>query len=308
MHKSDLITSKKLLKKGEVIIFPTETVFGIGADATNSKAINLIYSIKKRPKNNPLICHFKHLTEVKKHFKMNELELKLAKLYWPGPLTLILTKKESSNISLNLSNNTPYIGSRIPQNKIALSLLKAVDFPIAAPSANIATRTSVTHYSDIDEKLKKKVFTLKGRSKLGLESTVIQVKNKTINILRLGSITEEEIKKKFKKIKIKKIPYTKLSPGNQKKHYSPNLPIRINVKKVKNDEVLLNFGKNKLSSKIFGLNLSESGSLVEASRNFFHYLHILDKCKCKGIAVATIPLKGLGKTINDRIKRASINK
>ena len=121
MHKSDLITSKKLLKKGEVIIFPTETVFGIGADATNSKAINRIYSIKKRPKNNPLICHFKHLTEVKKHFKMNELELKLAKLYWPGPLTLILTKKESSNISLNLSNNTPYIGSRIPQNQIALS-------------------------------------------------------------------------------------------------------------------------------------------------------------------------------------------
>ena len=195
MHKSDLITSKKLLKKGEVVIFPTETVFGIGADATNSKAINRIYSIKKRPKNNPLICHFKNLTEVKKHFKMNELELKLAKLYWPGPLTLILTKKESSNISLNLSNKSPFIGSRIPQNQIALSLLKAVDFPIAAPSANIATKTSVTHYSDIDEKLKKKVFTLKGRSKLGLESTVIQVKNKTINILRLGSITEEEIKK-----------------------------------------------------------------------------------------------------------------
>ena len=96
MHKSDLITSKNLLKKGEVIIFPTETVFGIGADATNSIAINRIYSIKKRPKNNPLICLFKNLTEVKKHFQMNELELKLARLYWPGPLTLILTKKDSS--------------------------------------------------------------------------------------------------------------------------------------------------------------------------------------------------------------------
>ena len=308
MHKSDLITSKNLLKKGKVIIFPTETVFGIGADATNSKAINQIYSIKKRPKNNPLICHFKNLTEVKKNFKMNELELKIAKLYWPGPLTLILKKKDSSKISLNLSNNTPFIGSRIPRNKIALSLLKAVDFPIAAPSANIATKTSVTHYSDIDVKLKKKVFTLKGKSKIGLESTVVQVKNKTINILRLGSITEEEIKKKFKKIKINKIQNTKLSPGNQKKHYSPNLPIRINIKKVKNYEVLLNFGKNKLSSKIFNLNISESGNLVEASKNFFHYLHILDKCKCKGIAIATIPLKGLGKTINDRIKRASINK
>ena len=308
MHKSDLITSKNLLKKGKVIIFPTETVFGIGADATNSKAINQIYSIKKRPKNNPLICHFKNLTEVKKNFKMNGLELKLAKLYWPGPLTLILKKKDSSKISLNLSNNTPFIGSRIPRNKIALSLLKAVDFPIAAPSANIATKTSVTHYSDIDVKLKKKVFALKGRSTIGLESTVIQVKNKAINILRLGSITEEEIKKKFKKIKINRIQNTKLSPGNQKKHYSPNLPIRINIKKVKNYEVLLNFGKNKLSSKIFSLNLSESGNLVEASRNFFHYLHILDKCKCKGIAIATIPLIGLGKTINDRIKRASINK
>jgi len=308
MHKSDLITSKNLLKKGKVIIFPTETVFGIGADATNSKAINQIYSIKKRPKNNPLICHFKNLTEVKKNFKMNELELKIAKLYWPGPLTLILKKKDSSKISLNLSNNTPFIGSRIPRNKIALSLLKAVDFPIAAPSANIATKTSVTHYSDIDVKLKKKVFALKGRSKIGLESTVIQVKNKAINILRLGSITEEEIKKKFKKIKINRIQNTKLSPGNQKKHYSPNLPIRINIKKVKNYEVLLNFGKNKLSSTIFSLNLSESGNLVEASKNFFHYLNILDKCKCKGIAIATIPLKGLGKTINDRIKRASINK
>ena len=166
MHKSDLITSKNLLKKGEVIIFPTETVFGIGADATNSKAINRIYLLKKRPKNNPLICHFKNLTEVKKHFKMNELELKFAKLFWPGPLTLILTKKDSSNISLKLSNNTPFIGSRIPQNMIALSLLKAVNFPIAAPSANITTKTSVTHYSDIDQKLRKKVFILKGRSKL----------------------------------------------------------------------------------------------------------------------------------------------
>ena len=156
--QSNIKKAKKYLDKNNCIGIPTETVYGLAGNAYSDIAVKKIFSLKKRPKNNPLICHFKNLTEVKKHFKMNELELKIAKLYWPGPLTLILKKKDSSKICLNLSNNTPFIGSRIPQNKIALSLLKAVDFPIAAPSANIATKTSVTHYSDIDVKLKKKVL------------------------------------------------------------------------------------------------------------------------------------------------------
>jgi len=308
MHNSDLKTSIKLLKNGKVIIFPTETVFGLGGDATNSSAINKIYKLKKRPKNNPLICHFKNITQIKKNFDINEIELKFAKLYWPGPLTLILEKKQDSKISSTVSNKKSFVGCRIPKNKIAHKLLKNIDFPIAAPSANLSTKVSVTCYSDIDTKLKKKIFVIKGKSKLGLESTVVQIKNKVIYILRPGSITEEEIKKAFKNIKIKKKFNSKLSPGNQKKHYAPNLPIRINVKKVKSNETLLNFGKNNLFSKIYNLNLSKKGDLIEASKNFFHFLNLLDKVKSKGIAVAKIPSKGLGKTINDRLKRASFKK
>ena len=305
MHNYDLITSKKLLKKGKVVIFPTETVFGLGGDATNPSAIDKIYKLKKRPQNNPLICHFKNISQIKKNFIMNDLEKKIAKFYWPGPLTLILKKKDSSKISYKVSNYTSYVGCRIPKNLVALKLLRNLDFPLAAPSANLFTKISVTHYLDIDKRFKKKLFIVKGKSKFGLESTVLQVKKNKIYILRRGSITEEEIRKKFKNLIIKKISNKKISPGNQKKHYSPNLPIRLNVKKVKKNESLLNFGKNKLFSNIYNLNLSKNGDLIEASKNFFHYLNILDKKDCEGIAVATIPFKGLGKTINDRLKRAS---
>ena len=305
MHNSDLITSKKLLKEGKLVIFPTETVFGLGGSAFNPRAINQIYKIKKRPRNNPLICHFKNISQIKNNFYMSELELKMAKLFWPGPLTLILKKKKSSKISSILSNNTEYVGCRIPNNKIALKLLRNIDFPLAAPSANLSTKISATRHSDIDYKLEKEIFILKGKSKLGLESTVIQIKKNTIHILRYGSVTGENLRKKFKFIKIKKSQKNKLSPGNKKKHYSPNLPLRINVKKVMKNESLLNFGRNNLSSKIYNLNLSKKGNLIEASKNFFHYLNLLDKIKSKGIAVAKIPSIGLGKTINDRLKRAS---
>ena len=151
MHNSDLITSKKLLKEGKVIIFPTETVFGLGGNANNSNAINKIYKLKKRPKNNPLICHFKNISQIKKNFYMNNLEEKIAKLYWPGPLTIILQKKKNSKISSKLSNNSTYVGCRIPSNKIAIKLLRNIDFPIAAPSANLSNKVSVTRYSDIDK-------------------------------------------------------------------------------------------------------------------------------------------------------------
>ena len=142
MYKSDLNTGKKLLKEGKVVIFPTETVFGLGGNATNSKAIKAIYHLKKRPKSTPLICHFKNITEIKKNFYMNNLERKLANFFWPGPLTLILDKKKDSKISSILSKKKKFVGCRIPNNKIALSLLKSLKFPIAAPSANINKRIS----------------------------------------------------------------------------------------------------------------------------------------------------------------------
>ena len=306
MSKNKIENAKKLLRSGELVIFPTETVYGLGGNANDENAIRKIYNIKKRPANNPIICHFKSLKEVKKDFYLSELEELLAKKLWPGPITLILRKKTNSKISQLVSNKSSYIGCRIPKDKIALKLLKSLNFPVAAPSANFSEKTSVTKFEDLDKILIKKIFTIKGKqSKFGLESTVIKVKKNIIEVLRLGSITPNEILKVANKSKIKFITKSKISPGNLKKHYATRKNIRINVKKVNDDEGLINFGKNNLKSKIINLNLSKNSNLKQASRNLFHFLHRLDQSKCKKIAIAPIPSVDLGLAINDRIKRAS---
>ena len=305
--KKDINLAKKTLEDGNLVIFPTETVYGLGGDATNIRAIKKIYKLKRRPINNPLICHFKNKEEICKNFEISKLDNLLINLYFPGPLTLILKRKKESFIQPLLSNNSNLVGCRIPNHPIANQLLESLNFPIAAPSANIATKISTTHSSHLSDEIKNNTYILKGGSStLGLESTVIKTTKDEIKILRLGSVTIEDIKNKFsdKKITIENFD-SKLSPGNQKRHYSPNLPIRLNVLEVQKNESLLNFGRNNLKSNICEFNLSLSGDLKEASKNFFNYLHLIDKSKCAGIAVAPIPNHGLGKTINDRLIRAS---
>ena len=304
MHEKTIVEAKKRLLRGEVVIFPTETVYGIGSNAENEDAVKLIYKVKKRPFNNPLICHFSNIREIEKNFILNEKDIELAQAFWPGPLTLILKKKEGSKINTLVSNNQSLVGCRIPNNEIALDLIKELDFPLAAPSANIATKTSITSINDLDNELKNIFYIDGGSSVLGLESTVLQTTKEGCKILRLGSLTIEEIKKKFSKYKIETIE-SNLSPGNQLKHYSPNKAIRINAENVFDNEALLNFGKNNLKSKIQDLNLSIRADLSEASYNFYNFLNILDKSKCNRIAVAPIPNHGLGKTMNDRLKRAA---
>ncbi|MDC0057388.1 L-threonylcarbamoyladenylate synthase [Alphaproteobacteria bacterium] len=305
--KTIIISAKKTLESGNLVIFPTETVYGIGGDATNLDAIKKIYSLKKRPFYNPLICHFNNIEAIEKNFEISKQEFCLGKAFWPGPMTIILKKKKTSSIQPLLSNNLEFVGCRIPKHPIALDLLTSVNFPIAAPSANIATKISSTQTNHLSSELKENAFLIEGgKTTLGLESTVVKLNDNKLMILRLGSITEDEIKARFPELIIKNNDSNKnLSPGNQKIHYAPNLPIRINVNKVKKDEGLLNFGKNNLKSNICEYNLSEKGNLKEASKNFFHYLHLLDNSNCKRIAVANIPEVGLGKTINDRLNRAS---
>ena len=221
-------------------------------------------------------------------------------------MTLILEKNKESKITSLLSNNQNLVGCRIPNNEIALDLLSKLDFPIAAPSANIATRTSITSIKDLDNNLKNIFYIDGGSSVLGLESTVLKTNTKGCDILRLGSLTVEQIKNKFKDYFIE-IINSKISPGSQKKHYSPNKKIRINALDVNENEALLNFGQNNLTSNIKSLNLSIESDLVEASHNFYNYINILDQTECNTIAVVPIPNHGLGKTINDRLKRASYN-
>ena len=304
MHEKTIVEAKKRLLRGEVVIFPTETVYGIGSNAENEEAVKLIYKVKKRPFHNPLICHFSNIREIEKNFILKEKDIELAQAFWPGPLTLILKKKKESKINTLVSNNQSLVGCRIPNNEIALDLIKELDFPLAAPSANIATKTSITSINDLDNELKNIFYIDGGSSVLGLESTVLQTTKEGCKILRLGSLTIEEIKKKFSEYKMETIE-SNLSPGNQLKHYSPNKAIRINAENVFDNEALLNFGKNNLKSKIQDLNLSIKADLSEASYNFYNFLNILDKSKCNRIAVAPIPNHGLGKTMNDRLKRAA---
>ena len=304
MHQKTLAEAKKRLFRGELVIFPTETVYGIGGNAENENAIKLIYKVKRRPFYNPLICHFANIREIEKNFILKDKDYELANTFWPGPLTLILEKNTESKITPLLSNNQNFVGCRIPNNEIALNLLSQLDFPIAAPSANIAAKTSITSIKDLDNNLKKNFYIDGGASVLGLESTVIQTTKEGCQILRLGSLTIEEIKYKFSHYNID-IINSKISPGNQLKHYSPNKPVRINVKNVNENEALLNFGQNKLISNVKHLNLSIDEDLIEASHNFYNYLNTLDQSNCSGIAVVPIPKHGLGKTINDRLKRAS---
>ena len=202
MHQKSIEEAKKRLFSGELVIFPTETVYGIGGNANNQKSIELIYKTKNRPINNPLICHFANIGEIEKNFVLKDKDYELANTFWPGPLTLILEKNKQSLISPLLSNNKNHVGCRIPNNEISLSLLSILDFPIAAPSANIATRTSITSIKDLDNKLKEIFYIDGGSSVLGLESTVVQTTKNGCKILRLGSLTIEDIKIKFPKYEI----------------------------------------------------------------------------------------------------------
>ena len=297
----------KALNNGNLVIFPTETVYGLGGNATNTDAVRKIYSLKKRPIANPLICHFKNIEDVEKNFEISMLDRLLINKFWPGPLTIILKKRKSSNISPLLSNNSNLVGCRVPKHLIANELLKSIDYPLAAPSANIATKITSTNLNHLSKELKKDAYILDGgNSNLGLESTVIKNNKGKIDILRLGSITVEDIKKEFPNILITiSNSNSKISPGNQIKHYSPNLPMRLNVTTVKYNEGLLNFGDNNLKSSICEYNLSLNEDLTEASKNFYNFLHLIDRSKCSVIAVASIPNHGLGKTINDRLRRAA---
>ena len=306
-EKNSIKIAIKKLFAGELVIFPTETVYGLGADATNSDAVKKIYKVKNRPFNNPIISHFRNLEKVNDHVELNDIAIKLANFFWPGPLTLILKKKESSTISPYVSNHNELIGCRVPNHSIVQEIFQSFDLPIAAPSANISEKLSTTNISHLDKEFKKNIFTINGGDcNLGLESTVINVFSNTPRILRYGSISVEEIKDIIPEIKSDIIKdKNTLSPGKQLKHYSPNIPIRINVNNVYEGEVLLNFGLNNLVSNIYELNLSSTGDLKEAAKNFFDYLHKLDCNKYKGIAVAPIPNLGLGKTMNDRLIRAS---
>ncbi len=306
--KNNLSNIKKAIKylnKNECVGIPTETVYGLAANAYSSIATAKIFKLKKRPKKNPLIVHYYDLKMLERDCRINDIFLKLYKKYSPGPISYILKVKKNSLISKNVTNNKNTLAVRFPSHKLTRNLLKQLNYPLAAPSANISTKISPVSKKDVKEEFGKKLNMILdgGQSKIGVESTIISLIKKP-KVLRLGGIPKHQIKKylKFnlsyqKKSKIK-------SPGQEKIHYSPYIKLRLNIKNPnKNEAFILIKKRKKMNTNYFYL--SKKNNLKEAAKNLYKTLRLIKNKKFKSIAVEKIPNKGFGEVINDRLKRAS---
>jgi len=306
INLTNIKKAKKILDKSDCVAIPTETVYGLAGNAYSDKACIKIFKLKKRPKNNPLIVHYYNLKNIEKDCVFNNNFLKLYKRFCPGPITFILDLKKNSKISKFANNNKKTLAIRFPKHPVTRNLLKKLNYPLAAPSANLSSRVSAVNSNDVRDDFGKKIkYILNGgKSSIGLESTIVDLRNKP-KILRLGGLETSLIQKVLnKKISIANNPLTISSPGQFKLHYSPGIPIRLNVKKIKRNEACLLIKKEKETKSNYYF-LSKSGNLKEAAKNLYSMLRKIKKSRYKSIAVKRIPERGLGKTINDRLKRAS---
>jgi len=302
----NLKKAKKNLENNNVIGFPTETVYGLAANAYSDKSVKKIFKLKKRPIFNPLIIHFKNLKDLKKDAICSDSFIKLYKALCPGPITFILNKNSKSKISKIANAGKKTIAVRFPKHKVARSLLKILNVPLAAPSANISSKLSSTCANDIVDEFGRKIkFILDGgQCKIGLESTIVDLTNKP-TILRQGIVTTEEISKILrKKVIVNKKPKTIKGPGQLELHYSPGIPILMNKMYPKKNEAFITFGKKFKSGKNH-FNLSKNDSLQEAANNLYKIMRKIKKMNFKSIIVCKIPNIGIGRAINDRLKKAS---
>ena len=303
---SNIKKSKYYLNKNECVGIPTETVYGLAANAYSKKAISKIFRLKKRSKKNPLIVHYYSLKMLMKDCQINNDFLILYKKFCPGPITFVLKLKKENNISKNVTNYKKTLAVRFPKHSVTRKLLKNLRYPLAAPSANISTKISPTSKEDVKNEFGKKIkFILNGgQSKVGLESTIVSLVKKP-QILRLGGLEISRINKVLKtNLKFNKKNKKIIVPGQGKVHYSPGIPIRLNVTKIKPNEAFMLIKKRKLSYKNFYY-LSKNKNLKEAAKDLYKTLRIIKKKKFKSIAVEKIPNKGFGEAINDRLIRAS---
>ncbi len=306
INLANIKKAKKLLNKSECVAIPTETVYGLACNAYSDSACKKIYKLKKRPKNNPLIVHYYNDQSLKKDCHFNSNFFKLYKKFCPGPITFILDLKRNSKISKIATNKKNSLAVRFPKHPVTRNLLKKLNFPLAAPSANLSSKVSAVCSKNVKEDFGKKIkYVLEGgKSSIGLESTIIDIRNRP-KILRLGGLENSIIEKALnKKILINNKSKRILSPGQFKLHYSPGIPIRLHFKEIKKNEAVLFITKKKENKSNYYF-LSKKGDLREAARNLYSTLRKIKKNKYKSIAVARIPNEGLGKTINDRLIRAS---
>jgi len=303
---SNIEKAKKYLINNDVVAIPTETVYGLAGNAYSNKAVKKIFSIKKRHLKNPLIVHYCRIKDLKQDCIVNETFNKLYRKFCPGPLTFVLNKKKNSKLSKYVNANKKTIAVRFPKNKITQNLLSKLNFPLAAPSANISTKLSPVTTADVKDEFGNKIKLILdgGKTKIGLESTIVDLTDK-VSILRPGGITIEQLEKVLhRKLKLKKLIKNIKSPGQLGFHYSPGIPVRLNAKYPKKNEAFLKFsGKAKNKNNYFAL--SKNRNMREAAKNLFSILRLIKKKGYSSIAVSRIPNQGLGLAINDRLKKAS---
>lgn len=316
-NQQNLNEAGKAIRRGELVAFPTETVYGLGADATNDQAVKNIYKAKGRPSNNPLIVHITSLEQAYQYGEFDARAKKLAAKFWPGPISLIVKRTANCNLSTTVSAGGDTVALRMPAHPISRQLLEAAKVPVAAPSANASGGISPTLPAHVQQSLGDKIFMLidGGACLVGVESSVISVlPNESVKILRPGSIQADDLAK-FLGEPVEQIQYEKsadqklISPGLLSSHYAPKVNLRINVDHPTESEAYLAFGKHTFNGHT--LNLSPDADLNQAAQNLFAMLHALDdyclQNNCN-IAVAPIPNKGIGIAINDRLTRAAAPK
>ena len=305
-NQSNIKKAKKYLVNNNCIAVPTETVYGLAANAYVDSAVKKIFNLKKRPKNNPLIVHYQDLDSLKRDCLINNNFIKLYKKFSPGPITYVLKLKINSRISKNITNKKTNLAIRFPKHKVFKELLKQIDYPLAAPSANMTTKVSAVQASDVKEEFGNKIkYVLDGgKCSVGIESTIINLTGEP-TILRLGGLDISKIQKTLgSKVKININSKRKLAPGQSRLHYSPGIPLKMNVTKPKKGEayILIKKRKTKLNNYYY---LSSRNNLDEAAKNLYSCLRKIKNKGYRSIAVERIPNRGLGKTINDRLNRAS---
>lgn len=296
----------RLLRAGQLVAFLTETVYGLGADATNADAVARIYAAKGRPSHNPLIIHFASTEAAFRHGEANDLAVKLAEAFWPGPLTMVLNKRPESPVVPAATAGLDTIALRVPATPAARELLAAAGVPVAAPSANPSNQLSPTTARHVADGLGDKVALVldSGPCPVGVESTVVGLTGERPMLLRPGGIAAEDIEAVVGPLDRPQADAPVSSPGMLARHYAPATRVRLNATAVTPEEALLAFGEPLPGAKI-ARNLSPAGDLAEAAANLYAMLHELDEAGATAIAVMPIPETGLGRAINDRLRRAA---
>ena len=296
-----IVEAARRLGNGELVAFPTETVYGLGADARNGQAVAGVFAAKGRPDFNPLIVHVADVTAAKRYVIWNDAAEILASAFWPGPLSLVLPLREDHGLSSLVTAGLSTVALRVPAHPAAQKLLRAFGGPVAAPSANPSGRISPTSAAHVLAGLAGQIDTIldDGPCTVGLESTIVGLTGPAPTLLRAGGLPQEAIEAALGKAINVESGEDIIAPGQLRSHYAPRAKVRLNAQTFQGNEVVLGFGPMPCE-----LNLSESGDLTEAAANLFDHLHQLDRMD-RPIAVAPIPNHGLGRAINDRLGRAA---